>query len=155
MRRPRLSTGAWLFCAIVTAALITPAGVYAAVNSHVATGNVGNATTATVNAEHQLLTTTVDPTDIVRVFANVTGAGCHKFYTPPAGKALVLANVTFTFASGIADTELADGSCTHFYDEAATTQTVATERTRIPPDCRWVRSRCIRAATRASSLSAT
>ncbi|HET7056990.1 MAG TPA: hypothetical protein VFI12_11040 [Thermomicrobiales bacterium] len=91
-----MSTGAWLFCGIVAAALIAPAGVYAAVNSHVAIGNVGNATTATVDAEHQLLTAVVAPSDIVRISgaANVASNGCSVIYTPPTGKALVLVNVT-------------------------------------------------------------
>jgi hypothetical protein len=93
MRRLHMSTGAWLFCGIIAAALIMPAGVYAAVSSHVAIGNVGNSTTATVTSQNQLLTTIVPPNAIVRITGTSSGT-CPVIYTPPTGKALVLLNAT-------------------------------------------------------------
>jgi hypothetical protein len=99
MRRPNMSTGAWLFSGIVAAALIAPAGVYAAVTSHVAIGNVGNATTATVTSEHQLLTTPIAPNAIVRITGATQSSSCTLIYTPPAGKALVLLSATVDVSS--------------------------------------------------------
>jgi hypothetical protein len=126
MRRPNLSTGTWLFCSVVAAASITPAGVFAAVNSHVAIGNVSNATTATVDPEHQLLTTTVSPRSVVRFGGGSSTASCVTFYRPPAGMALVITSVTFDIGTGTAGTEalvyLAGPSCAHSYDVADTTQ---------------------------------
>jgi hypothetical protein len=136
MRRPHISIGAWLFCAIVTAALIMPAGVYAAVNSHVAIGNVGDATTAAVDDEHQLLTTMVGPRSIVRFRGNTKGPGCQTLYTPPAGKALMLTNVTFDIGSGHAGQDsyafLLDRGCKKVFDVADTAQVIESQQHTYP-----------------------
>jgi hypothetical protein len=123
VRRPHLSTGAWLFGGIVAAALIAPAGVYAAVNSHVAIGNPGNTTTAIVDAEHQLLTTTIDPRNIVRFAAGTSTHGCTVLYTPPAGKALVVLSLTVeleTPGSGGSAALTSGAACANVYDVFAT-----------------------------------
>jgi len=136
MRRPDMSTGAWLFCGIVTAALIAPAGVYAAVNSHVAIGNVGNSTTATVTPDHQLLATTIDPKSIVRFSGGNLSGGCQPIYIPPAGKALMITNVTFELDSGAPGAHsieyLLNGDCVDYYDVVVTTQAYFTEQHTYP-----------------------
>ena len=116
MRRPHMSTGSWLFAGLIGAALITPAGVYAAVNSHVAIGNIGNSTTASVDAEHQLLTTIVAPNAIVRIHGRTGTYGCTVIYTPTSGKALVLLSVTVLTTSAN-EVDIAEGAiCAHQYD---------------------------------------
>jgi hypothetical protein len=137
MHRPHLSTGAWLFCGIVTAALIAPAGVYAAVNSKVAIGNVGSSTTtATVDAEHQLLTTMVDPRRMIRLYGSFNGTACHTLYTPPRGRALMITNLTFEVGSGVAGNTqaawLENRDCNHVYDQADTTQAFETQQRTYP-----------------------
>jgi hypothetical protein len=134
LRRPHPSTGAWLFCGLVAAALITPAGVYAAVNSHVAIGNVGNATTATVTTDHQLLTAVVPPHDILRFTGGPNAKGV--IYDPPPGKALMLTNVTFDLY-GTAGTRsyvflVANASTLEFYDGVETTLAHVTEQHTYP-----------------------
>jgi hypothetical protein len=121
MRRPQLSTGAWLFCGIVAAALIAPAGVYAAVNSRVAIGNPANAVTATVTNQHQLMTTTVAPNQVIRAVAVSQHVGCKPVYTPPAHKAIVVTAVIYDFGSGVQGTEhfggLSNATCGPAYDQ--------------------------------------
>jgi hypothetical protein len=121
MRRPHLSTGAWLFSGIVAAALITPAGVYAAVNSRVAIGNPGNALTATVTSQHQLMTTTVAPSQVVRAVTVSISAGCKAVYSPPAHKAIVVTSVIYNFGSGTNGVEhfggLTTAGCSAIYDQ--------------------------------------
>jgi len=142
MRRPHLSTGAWLFSGIVAAALITPAGVYAAVNSRVAIGNAGaSSVTATVTQQHQLLTTSVAPRDIVRISppTNPT-SDCRELWVPPVGKALVLLSATVEidrYGTGPrVYVTLNDGStdlgCTNLYDSWDTDQAGFAEQHTYP-----------------------
>jgi len=134
MRRPHPSTGAWLFFGIVTAAMIAPAGVYAAVNSHVAIGNIGNATTATVTTQHQLLTAVVPPSEILRFNGQANANGV--IYTPPKGKALMLTNVTFELAGTaghLSYVYLINNTAPFVtYDGGETTQAHATEQHTYP-----------------------
>jgi hypothetical protein len=136
MRRPQLSTGAWLFCGIVAAALIAPAGVYAAVNSRVAIGNVNNPSTAFVTGQRQLLSTMVAPRNIVRFERDVSGQGCSTLYTPPSGKALLLTNVTFFTGTGSAGGEkftiLTNKGCSHDYDAFETAAAWETQQHTYP-----------------------
>jgi hypothetical protein len=126
VRRPHLSTGAWIFAGIVTAAIIAPIGVYAAATSTTAIGNISNATTATVTSQHQLLTSQIAPNNVVHVFVGFGGDFCTSVYTPPAGKAIVVTEVNWDIGSGTAGTEayaeLATSDCAQYYDIADTTQ---------------------------------
>ncbi len=137
MRGPHMSTGAWIFTGLVTAAIVAPTAVYAAASSTVAIGNTTNAATATVTANHQLLTTTVAPKDVVNT-VGFASEGCDAVYTPPAGKAIVLTSVTYDmFAnSDLGDhyAYLTDAGCVTAirYDPAETTLAVETETRTFP-----------------------
>lgn len=100
-RKPHMSTGAWIFAGLVSAAVIAPTAVYAAVNSTVAIGTKSNTVTANVTPNRQLLTATVATRSVVRgsLFSDVSGQ-CGSTYTPPAGKAIVLSQVTYGLGSG-------------------------------------------------------
>ena len=97
MRRPHMSTGAWIFA---TAALVLAVGApisYAAVSSTVAIGNTGNSTTtAAVTTNHQLLTTTIAPSNVIIASGGTDlNDNCYPVYTPPVGKAIVVTSVTY------------------------------------------------------------
>src|SRR5690348_4805392 len=106
MRRPHMSTGAWIFA---TAALVLAVGApisYAAVTSTVAIGNTGSSTaTATVTGNHQLLTTTIASKNVVHVVGSASSDSCNLFYTPPAGKAIVVTSVTYDLFGGTSGSE--------------------------------------------------
>jgi hypothetical protein len=133
MRRPHMSTGAWIFASVVTAAVVAPTAVYAAVNSRVAIGNTSNEVTASVTDHHQLLSTTIAPKDVVRANAESTGKGCTAVYTPPAGKGMVVSAVTYELLNdGPATGFLTDAVCTanaEPYDYADATGLQATQHT--------------------------
>jgi hypothetical protein len=97
-----MSTGAWLFAGLIGASLITPVGVYAAV-SKVTIGNPFNGATALVTYQHQLLTTTVAPRDLVLINSKPIPETCGAIYVPPEGEALVLLNATVFLTKGNGD----------------------------------------------------
>lgn len=134
MRRPHMSTGAWLFAGLIGAALIAPAGVYAAVNSKVAIGNAGPSTvTAMVTPQHQLLATTVDPKQMF-TFTGSPSKLCETLYKPE-GKALMLTNVTFYLhpTGSLGEAILEDSSCSgNDYDVVFTTQSYVTVQHTYP-----------------------
>lgn len=136
MHRPHLSTGAWLFCEIVVAALIAPAGVYAAVNSRVAIGNLNDDVTANVTQQHQLLTTVIAPANLLTIGGSVTTNACKVIYRPPAGKALMLMNLTISLGTGTAGHEakalVSDNFCILSYDFVDTSQAHDTEQRVYP-----------------------
>ena len=104
MRRPRMSTGAWICTGLIGAAVIAPASVYAAaaVTKVAIAGSDG--TTANVTKQHQLLTATIPPSRVVHAQAGVNGP-CKVLYTPPAGKAIVVTSVVYTYGSGVQGNE--------------------------------------------------
>lgn len=107
MRRPRMSTGAWIFAGLVSAAVIAPATVYAATITKVAlVGSDG--TTAGVTPQHQLLTVPIGPSKVVHA-VKVVHSGCTVVYSPPAGKAIVVTSVVYNFGSGTQGTEVFGG----------------------------------------------
>ncbi|MGB9376851.1 MAG: hypothetical protein WCB04_04975, partial [Mycobacteriales bacterium] len=135
MRRPHMSAGAWIFTGLVSAAIIAPTAVYAAAASTVAIGNTGNSVTATVTPNHQLLTTTTAPKDVVEARGS-SGTGCGTLYVPPAGKAIVVTSVTYDLYGHTAGTEtfsfLYDVGCNTPYDIADTTEAAKTETHTFP-----------------------
>jgi hypothetical protein len=131
-----MSTGAWIFA---TTALVLAVGApvsYAAVTSTVAIGNRTNNATATVTGQHQLLTTTIAPKDVVRVARGAVGNACAVVYTPPAGKAIVVTSVTYEiagFTSGDRRHAYLEDICSGMtYDAVETDQTHITEAHTFP-----------------------
>jgi hypothetical protein len=131
-----MSTGAWIFTGLVTAAVVAPTAVYAAASSTVAIGNPNNTTTATVTTQHQLLTTTIAPRDVIRTSGAVAGTTCEALYTPPAGKAIVLTSVTFDVGTGTAGAPgygyLLDAPCGTIYDYVDTREASETQSRTYP-----------------------
>jgi hypothetical protein len=122
-----MSTGAWVFTGLVAAAVIAPVAVYSAATSTVAIGTTSNSTTANITGSHQLLTTTVAPNSVIHLFASATGGGqCTPYYTPPAGKAIMVTSVTYDLGNGTAGddewAELRTVNCGASYDIGDTTQ---------------------------------
>lgn len=124
MRRPRLSTGAWIFTGLICASLIAPVGVYAASLTKVALASPSG-TTAGITTQHQLLTTTIPSSRVIRISGGSVG-GCKTIYTPPQGKAIVVTSVTYTYGSGTNGVEhfggLGPASCSTIYDQIDTVQ---------------------------------
>ncbi|MBV9871760.1 MAG: hypothetical protein JO214_14160 [Frankiaceae bacterium] len=120
MRRPHMSTGAWIFASVVAAAIIAPAGVYAAASQTVAIGNAANSATATVNSIGQLQTNPTGPKNIVHFSGTVFSGACGPLYQPPAGKGIVLTEVSVDIGTGAPGAEsyggLTDASCQGPYD---------------------------------------
>src|SRR5579875_2733170 len=132
MRRPHLSTGAWIFASVVTVSLIgAPAAVYAASTSTVSIGNPTGTTTANVDPEKQLLSNAASPSNVVDVLGEADPDSCETVYTPPAGKAIVVTHVTYDLGTGTAGQDmpgsLTDANCGGFYDLVDTTQPYETE----------------------------
>jgi hypothetical protein len=125
MRRPRLSTGAWIFTGLICASLIAPAGVYAASVAKVVLATP-TGTTAAITPQHQLLTTTIPSSRVVRVVGGSISVGCKSIYTPPKGKAIVVTSATYTYGSGTTGNEhfggLGPASCSTIYDQIDTAQ---------------------------------
>lgn len=99
MRRPRMSTGAWIFTGLICAAVIAPASVYAAAAAK--TQLIGSTTshTANVTAQGQLLTVPIPPSHVLHV-SKVAQGGCTTIYTPPAGKGIVVTSIVYNFGNG-------------------------------------------------------
>src|SRR5262249_23508614 len=100
--RFHMSTGAWIFTGLITAAVIAPTAAHAAATSTVAIGTHTSNTTANITANRQLLTTTVNPKDVV---SRVRGYGpgdnhCESLYTPPTGKAIVVTEARYDLLAG-------------------------------------------------------
>ncbi|MDT4942449.1 MAG: hypothetical protein QOJ34_2538 [Pseudonocardiales bacterium] len=136
MRDLHMSTGAWIFTGLVTAAIVAPTAVYAAASSTVAIGNTGNGFTATVTNNHQLLTTTVAPNNVVRAYGASLN-NCSAVYTPPAGKAIVVTSVTYDMFTSTAPGSrnfayLTNGACTIPYDAVDTDLAHETETRTFP-----------------------
>ena len=104
MRRPHMSTGAWIFAGLIGAAIVAPVSVYAATVTNVRLLGAGSTTAAVVTPQHQLLTTQTDPKRVIHVNAGVPGP-CKAVYTPPSGKGFVLTSVVYTYGSGIQGNE--------------------------------------------------
>jgi hypothetical protein len=122
MRRPRMSTGAWIFTGLVCAAVIAPASVYAASITKVALVGSGSTHGATVTTQGQLLTTSMSPGRVIHAVATTaTNTSCQAVYTPPANKAIVVTSVSYTFGSGTQGAENYGGlfskSCDAIYDQ--------------------------------------
>jgi hypothetical protein len=118
MRRPPISTGAWIFSGLVCAAIIAPATVYAASITRV---HIVGPVTASVDTQHQLLTTTVSPRQVIHASGVVHGP-CVSIYQPPAHKAIVVTSLVYTYGSGTEGTEnfggvFTDTSCNDIADE--------------------------------------
>lgn len=117
MRRPRMSTGAWIFATAALVLAVAAPVSFAAATSTVAIGNTGNGYTAFVDPERQLVTANgAQPYQIVHGFV-VAGAstGCTDLWLPPSGKALVVTSVTYRSNSaattGAATVALSDQGC--------------------------------------------
>lgn len=104
MRRPRMSTGAWICTGLIAAAVIAPTTVYAASLAKTALVGLRGTNTADVTRQHQLLTTPIGPSRVVHANAGVPGP-CKAIYTPPAGKAIVVTSVVYTYGSGVQGSE--------------------------------------------------
>src|SRR3954454_18749918 len=102
MRRPRMSTGAWIFTGLICAAVIAPATVYAASITKFAVTNSSGQYVAGVTPQHQLYTTAIGPSAIVRIAGGSNTGNCKAIYTPPTGKTIVVSLVVYTFGTGAA-----------------------------------------------------
>ena len=113
MRCPRMSTGAWICAGLIGAAAVAPASVYAATLTKTLIAGPGGTNVASVTGQHQLLTTQIAPAQVVRAVKNLNSAGCTTVYTPPAGKAIVVTSVVFTYGTGIDGNEQFGGLVDH------------------------------------------
>jgi hypothetical protein len=121
MRRPRMSTGAWVFAGLICVAAIAPASVYAAVATRVSLVSPSGTNTSFITAQHQLLTATIAPSRVIHAEAGVPGP-CKAIYTPPAHKAIVVTSVVYTYGSGVEGNENFGGlfggaGCGDIYDQ--------------------------------------
>lgn len=137
MRRPRMSTGAWIFATAALVLAVAAPVSYAAATSTVAIGNPSGDYTAQVDNERQLVTVDgAQPHQMVRFAVVVSPNSCQVVYTPPAGKGLVVTQVTFRAALGTAGqtTEmfLDDSTCVNGYDYATTTDANSSEAHTYP-----------------------
>lgn len=124
-----------MFATGVAMAVIASAGVYASVNSTVAIGNPASSATALVTATRQLQTTVTAPTNVVHVFAKISSS-CGVVYAPPAGKAIVVTQITYDLGTGTQGNEyyaeLGAADCSGNYDIADTVQGYETETRTYP-----------------------
>jgi hypothetical protein len=120
MRHPRMSTGAWIFCGLVCAAIVAPTAGYAASITKVLVVGPGGTNTATVTPQHQVLTAPVAASQVVNV-VKVVHSGCTSVYTPPTGKAIVVTSVVYNFGTGTPGSEafggLFNAGCNRIYDQ--------------------------------------
>lgn len=136
MRQPviHMSTGAWIFASAVALAIIAPAA-YATANSIVAIGNSSGTTTAYVTRTRQLQTTMIAPISVVHFFGSVV-SNCGAVYTPPAGKAIVVTQVTYLLGTGTQGIQsavtLTDAGCNVSYDDGATSHALETQSHTFP-----------------------
>ena len=142
MRRPifplHMSTGAWIFASAVAVALIASPTIYAATSSIVAIGNTtGNTTAFVTPGTRQLQTVTTAPSNLVHAVKGVNG-GCTPVYTPPAGKAIVVTQVTFSLGSATQGVENFGGvfgpgcSAATIFDQVDTVQAYESESRTYP-----------------------
>ena len=103
MRRPKMSTGAWIFTGLVCAAVIAPVSVYAATVTNVRLLGASG-TVAGVTSQRQILTTQIAPSHVIHAAKNVNGP-CTVVYTPPAGKGIVVTSVVYNYGSGVQGNE--------------------------------------------------
>ena len=120
-----MSNGAWIFASAVAVAIIAP-GVYAAATSVVAIGNPTGNFTAYVTQAHQLQTGLTAPNNVVQTAAAIPTGTCVIVYTPPAGKAIVVTQITYDLGTGTqgigSSAVLENGGCNGAYDFADTSQ---------------------------------
>jgi hypothetical protein len=136
MRLPEMSNGAWIFASAVAVAIIAP-GVYAASSSIVSIGNPNNnATALVIGGTHQLQTAITVPANVVHAAGSAGNSSCHTVYTPPAGKAIVVTQITYQAGSGTPGTENFGGffdlGCNTGYDFVDTVQAYETETRTFP-----------------------
>lgn len=123
MRLPRMSTGGWICTGLIGAAVLAPVSVQAVAPSMVALVQPGTGSPVSrITAQRQLMTTQVSPEMVVRAVTSTgTNQPCKNFYTPPAGKALMVTSVIYDWGSGTNGVEnfggLLDLNCAHLYDE--------------------------------------
>ena len=138
MRQPliHMSTGAWIFATGVAVSIIASTGVYATANSIFAIGNSSGSTTAYVTPTRQLQTVTTAPTNIVRFDAGAGNGYCIAAYTPPAGKAIVVTQVTYEFGDSIQGHQssgtLTNAACTTGYDQVQSDAAYGSESHTFP-----------------------
>jgi hypothetical protein len=131
-----MSTGAWIFTGLICAAVIAPASVFAAAAAK--TQLVGSVTShvAGVTGQGQLQTTEISPAHVIRISGGSNQSGCTTLYTPPAGKAIVVMSVTYTYGSGSQGTEhfggFGSGNCGTIYDQIDTVQAFDTVQHTFP-----------------------
>lgn len=128
-RRVRMSTGAWVFAGLIGAAAVAPVSVYAASIAKTAIAGT-NGTVASVTPQHQLLTTTIAPSQVVHI-AVASYVTCKSVYKPPTGKAIVVTSVVYNYGSGSAGVENYGGLTTsnclgNVYDQIDTVQAYET-----------------------------
>jgi hypothetical protein len=90
-----LKVGGLLVAGFVLCALLIPTGALSAAPSLVGITDNSGTHVASVDKAHQLLAAESDPANAVTIVGIVNGTTCGSLYTVPAGKALVLKNVTF------------------------------------------------------------
>jgi hypothetical protein len=131
-----MSTGAWIATGLVAAAIIAPTVVYAAATSTVAIGTPTNTNTVGITATHQLLTAMVSPSSVVRTGIATSALSCTRTYLPPAGKAIVVTEVTYRVGTGTEGNdswaELADEGCNNTYDIAETVRAYDSQTRTFP-----------------------
>lgn len=137
MRRPRMSTGAWIFTGIICAAVIAPAGVYAASLTKTILVGPGGTGTSKITAQHQLLTTQIAPAQVVHAHTSTaTNTLCKTVYKPPAHKAIVVTSVIYSYGSGTPGVEnfggLFDLGCHTMYDQVDGVQAYDTTQRTFP-----------------------
>jgi hypothetical protein len=137
MRLPQIhmSNGAWIFASAVAMAIIAPA-VYATATSVVTIGNQNSSATALVTATRQLQTVTTAPTNVVVAIGGAAANDCVPIYTPAAGKAIVVTQVTYDVGDGTQTHEsygvLKDANCNHSYDLVDSVQAYETQSHTFP-----------------------
>jgi hypothetical protein len=116
-----------LIFAAIAAAVIAPMAVNAASTSTVSIGNPTGNGTALVTPTHQLQTVTTPPNNEVRAIGAIPSASCQPIYVPPAGKAIVVTQITYDMGTGVQGQEsygvLEPADCNdNTYDFADTVQ---------------------------------
>jgi hypothetical protein len=130
-----MSTGAWICTGLICAAVIAPASVFAAAAAK--TQLIGSTTShvGSITSQGQLLTAQTAPSHLIRaVTGTATNTPCKTVYTPPAGKAIVVTQVIYSFGSGAAGSENFGGlfelGCGNIFDQVDTVEAfTTTERT--------------------------
>ena len=124
-----------LFAAAAAAAVIAPLPAFAVSGSTVSIGNTNNAATATVTSTHQLETTLTAPNNVVVAGNSINANTCGAVYTPPAGKAIMVTEITYVIGAGTTGAniaELAPAGCGTVYDLMAIESGVETQSHTFP-----------------------